>query len=205
MDDIFNLSKIKGELHMKIKNEFINKNLIALCSAVSILGLFLPFVKFTAESSYSSNSVYASAFQAISGSNGNIISSVILIGPVLLIVMNYIKQLEKYHKTIAIAIPGACVLFEIISYFLLSTGMNSASDTANSVMSSLNVSVDGSTAPQIGFFILLLSYIATAIAGGITYHGLTLDKEGFEKVKAGSIGIVKMASEKASDVTHKVS
>lgn len=190
---------------MQIKNEFVKKNLLAVCAALSVLAMFLPFAKFTASGGGSDSAVSVSGFTSIFGEYGSIISIVLLLGPVALVVMNYIRQLERYKLTLSVAVPGICLLFELITYFMVSGAMNAESGAASDIAGSLGISVSSDVRPQIGFFVLILIYIITAAAGLITYHGYTLDKDGIEKLKKGGAGITETVSKRAESTANKLS
>lgn len=190
---------------MQIKNEFVKKHLLTILAAVSVIAMFLPFAKFSASSGGSDSAVSVSGFTSIFGEYGSIISIVLFLGPVALVVMNYIGRLEKYKRTLSVAVPGICLLFELITYFMVSAAMKAGGDAASDVADALGVSVSSHIRPQIGFFILMLIYIVTAVAGLVTYYGYTLDKAGIEKLKKSGADFTESAGKKAETTAKKLS
>lgn len=170
----------KNIQNIPIKNTFIQKNAITLCAALSILFAAFPFVKFTTESDYTDpTNVVMNGFSALFGSNGTIISIILFLGPILLIVMNYIKQLKPFRRVISVAVPAVCTIFELITVFALHAGFKAGSDmtgAANDAMvgMGMDIGLESSFSLQIGFFLILLSYILTAAIGLMTYYGLKL-------------------------------
>ncbi len=158
---------------MKINKEFILKNLITICCAASILLLFLPFGKVTTEINSSfiegGGSASFSGFDSIFGETSVMIAWLMLICPIILIAMNYIKQIEKYKSILAIVLPILSTIASIVTTF--TAGVSSSA-------SSMGASMEIKTTPQIGFFLLLISYIGTLIAGAMTFYGLKLSKDG---------------------------
>lgn len=158
---------------MKINKEFILKNLITICCVASILLLFLPFGKVTAEidSSFinASSATSFNGFDTIFGETSVVIAWLMLICPIILIAMNYIKQIEKYKSILAIVLPILSVIASIITTFTVGVSSNA---------SSMGASMEMKTSPQIGFFLLLITYIATLISGATIFYDLKFSKEG---------------------------
>lgn len=158
---------------MNINKELILKNLITICCVASILLLFLPFGKVTAEidSSFISGSSATSfnGFDAIFGDTSVMIAWLMLICPIILIAMNYIKQIEKYKSILAIVLPILSTISSIVTIF--TAGVSSSA-------SSMGANMEMKTSPQIGFFLLLIAYIGTLVAGAVTFYGLKFSKEG---------------------------
>lgn len=169
--------------NIPIKNEFIRQNAMAICAALSIIMAIFPFVKYTVESEYGGDQVTSlNGFTALFGANGTFVAALLFIAPILIIVMNYIKQLKPYRRIIAIAAPIGCIVFEIITAIMLRAGFMAASkaaDAGNAALESMGMSANMEThfSLQIGFFLILLTYILTAIVGFMTYYGLELPKK----------------------------
>lgn len=178
------VSKMKQEIsddeinqnlnNIPIKNEFVRKNSMALCAALSLIFCLFPFLKIGAEAEGNTTVDSFNIFQLLSGDNGSIFTILMLLLPVLLIVMNYIKALHPYRRAIAITVPVANFLFEIILFFILKAGAKAGGAAGSSMASEYGVSIKTICSPHIGFFLLLLSYILTAVVGCITYYGLKL-------------------------------
>jgi len=169
---------------MEINKEFFKKNIIAICSVLSILLLFLPFGKITmeVESSFmdisASSSVEFTGFDVIFGSNSVMIAWLMFIFPILLIVMNYIPQLDKYKSILAMVLPIVSILACVVAVLTAGAGANVA---AGSMDGTFGASVEGKNSPQIGFFLLIISYIGTLVGGAVTFYGLNLSKEGISE------------------------
>ena len=164
---------------MKIDKEFILKNLITICCAASILLLFLPFCSVTVGVSIlgesSSSGAAVSGFDVVAGKAAVVWGWVMVICPALLVAMNYIKQLDKYKSILAIVLPIVSLISAIIAMFTA----GSASAKATGMGSSVEVSV----MPHVGFFLLVVAYIGTLVAGAMTFHGLKLSKEGIAEFR----------------------
>lgn len=157
-----------------IKNDFVRKNAMAICAVLSLIMTMFPFVQFKAESDIVDIPVKIKGFQALFGDDNTLISISLFILPILIIVMNYIKQLKPYRRLIAIVTPCLSILFEIFTVIALKSGLNTAAESATAVGESLGMKVGYSTSLLIGFWLILISYILTAVVGYITYYGLEL-------------------------------
>lgn len=162
-----------------IKNEFIRKNAMAICAVLSIIFAIFPFIKAVTETSSEytdaiSAGITLNGFTALFGSNGSLVTAILFLGPILIIIMNYIPQLKPYRKIIATIIPALCILFEILVFFVLKSTITAGTDSVSSMAAEIGVDQETSVTPQIGFFLLLLSYILTAVVGYITYYGMKL-------------------------------
>ena len=83
--------------------------------------------------------------------------------------MNYIKQLDKYKSILAIVLPIVSVIAAIITVTTAGVNAEGGNEMANAEIK---------TIPQIGFVLLLISYVGTLIAGAMTFYGLKLSKDG---------------------------
>ncbi len=165
--------------NIPIKNEFVRKNALALCAVLSIIFAFLPFIKFTITGGYSEDEIVSlSGIDAIFGASGSIISSLMFLGPILLIALNYIAQLKPYRRIISIAVPAVSIIFEIISFAHVKSAfmaLQAGADAANELLEEFGAgseTIKISSSMQIGFVLILISYILTAIVGYLTYYGL---------------------------------
>lgn len=172
--------------NIPIKNAFIRKNAMAICAVISIILIFLPFCAFgvkatSADIEVSGQAVKATGFSALfgieelktMGNNKTFFAAFLFIIPVLIVVMNYIKQLKPYRRIIAIVAPTISILFEIITLISLRSHVIKYFNAAGGGDTS---GVKFTTTPQIGFWLLLVSYILTAVIGLITYYGLNISK-----------------------------
>jgi hypothetical protein len=112
--------------------------------------------------------------------------------------MNYVKQLEKYKGVLAIIVPIVCIISLII--VLLTAKSFSPSASANEY-----ASAEVDLKVGIGAILLLISYIATVVAGAVTYHSFTLDKAGIDKLKAEATGLIDATQNKISGVIQDIS
>lgn len=190
---------------MKINKEFILKNLITICCAASVILLLLPFANATIEMESSfidaSSSATVSGFDTIFGSNAIFVAWIMLISPVLLVAMNYIKQLDKYKSILAIILPVLSIISAIITLFAAGAS-SEASAMGETASASLKLT------PSIGFFLLIAAYIGTFIAGAMTFYGLKLNKEGFaefgNKLKEEGLSGMKSIKDLGSKNNEKV-
>jgi hypothetical protein len=154
--------------NIPIKNEFVRKNALAICAILSLIFTALPFINVGSSSEYSNTNVTYSGITILS--QGSIMAFVMFVGPILLIIMNYIHQLKPYRRIISVVIPALSIIFEVLT--ALSTKSSAGSVSVDMGFDELGVSSSASL--QIGFYLLLLSYILTAIIGFMTYYGLEL-------------------------------
>lgn len=180
----------------------VKTHMITILCTLALLALFLPFAKVSVEmeilgqSAGSSETV--SGFVAVSE---GVLGYLLIIGPVLLIAMNYIKQLGKYKGILSIIVPIICVLVSIFVY----TQAKAVSLETMGYGTDDIFDLDISTSVGIGCILAILSYIGTAIAGAVTYHNFTFDKAGLEKLKNESTNFVQTAQEKVSQTVQSVS
>lgn len=191
---------------MDIK-KLLNQHILTILCAVSLLVLFLPFLSVTAEMEILGASSSSTATTTGYGAIGNaFLGWGLIIGPALLVAMNYIKQLEKYKGLLAIVVPIACIVIEIITFFQAKGA--SASASAGGASAEVNASMG------IGFFLLILVYLGMIVSGAVLYHNFTLDKQGLarlktegtdllgsslDKIKGSGANIINSASEKFSN------
>ena len=192
---------------MDIK-KLLNQHILTILCAVSLLVLFLPFLSVTAEMEILGQSSSSSVTTTGYGAIGNaFLGWGLIIGPALLVAMNYIKQLEKYKGLLAIVVPIACIVIEIITFFQAKGA--SASASAGGASAEVNASMG------IGFFLLILVYLGMIVSGAVLYHNFTLDKQGLarlktegadllgnglDKIKGSGANIINSASEKISNI-----
>lgn len=188
----------------------IKKHILTILCAIALLVLFLPFFSVTSEMEIMGQSSVSKAtttgFNAVTKT---FLGWTLIIGPILLVAMNYVKQLEKRKGLLAIVVPIVCLVFEIITFFQAKNV--SVSATGGNGMASMDVK----TTLGIGFFILVLVYLGMIVAGAVLYHNFTLDKAGLErlktegadllggsvdKIKKSGTNIINSASDKMSNI-----
>jgi len=177
--------------------EFVKKHLLTILCAVCLLLLLLPIANVTTTMKVeafgaSSESKATTAVTGLSAAGSNVFAYLLILGPILLVAMNYIKQLDKYKSLLAVVVPAICLVGLII--VLLQCG------SINAKASNSAASAEVSVSWAIGAYLLILAYIGTAIAGGVVYHGLRLDKEGLQQLKSGAANLVSSAQEKMGEV-----
>lgn len=158
-----------------IKNPFIRNNIMTICAVCAIVLLFLPFAGYSAVAtaegaSMQSNVVRVSGFETMFGVkeirvglNHSVFGFLLLIVPVLIAGLNYIKPLKPYQKWIAVGAPLLGIIAEIITLFdvgKLFTGGAMAMDAKVK------------TSPGIGFILILVVYILMIAVGLILHHGM---------------------------------
>lgn len=175
--------------------ELVKTHILSILSAFSVLLLLLPIVNVvtSSESAYVGSQSASSAVNGFSILGVSIFGYFLLIGPVLLVAMNYVKPLEPYKGLLAVAVPAVCVVCLII--FLIQAG-SIYSASASNAYASAKISCE----IGIGAILLFVSYGATMIAGAVTYHNFTLDKAGLEKLKESGANLFDNAKEKMQNI-----
>ena len=181
--------------------EFVKKHLLTILCAVCLVLLLLPIAEITSVikteiMGTSTESKATTSITGLSAAGSNMFAYLMIVGPILLVAMNYIKQLDKYKSLLSVIVPAVCLVGLII--VLLQCG--SVNAKASNSAASAEVTVTWS----IGAYLLILAYIGTAIAGGVTYYGLRFDKESLEKMKSGATGFVNMAQEKIGGMAENI-
>lgn len=102
---------------MNIKN-LLKQHILTILSILALVALFLPFFNINSEVNSSlidySESTKLTGFDAIGEA---VLGWGLVIGPIVLIAMNYIKQLEKHKGLLAIIVPIICLIVEVITFF----------------------------------------------------------------------------------------
>ena len=158
--------------------DILKKHLLTILCIVSIVAMFLPFMSAAVKMEVLGSSSEASqSMTGFSAAQEGFLGYLLLIGPVLLIAMNYIKQLEKYKGLLAIAVPAVCFIVCIIVIV----------QTKSYTVKAMGYGGDGSFDVEIkyslgfGGILALLSYIGEAIVGAVTYHNFNLKNISFDK------------------------
>lgn len=156
--------------------ELVKKHLFKIVCILSIILLALPLVSVEFEMEMfgvsSSSSATVTGFDALGKS---VFAYILIVGPVLLVVMSYVKQLDRYKGLLAIAVPVICLIALII--VLLSASSFSASASNDYASAEVSVKLG------IGTFLVAISHIGTAIVGAMEYHGFTFNKAGVDNLK----------------------
>lgn len=187
--------------------DILKKHLLTILCVISIVAMFLPFMTATAKMSVLGSSSEASqSMTGFSIAQEGFLGYLLLVGPVLLIAMNYIKQLEKYKSLLAIAVPVLCFIVCIIvivqakSYAVKAMGYSGGGSFGMELKYSLGV----------GSILALLSYIGTAVVGAVTYHNLNLknisfDRDSLERLKQEGKQMMQSVQGSISQAAHAVS
>ncbi len=176
--------------------EIIKKHLITILCILSIILLALPLANVVCTlEMFGTSSESATTVTGFTALKNSVFAYVLILGPILLIAMNYIKQLEPHKGILAIAVPIIC----LISLVIVVIQAKSFSSSASNDYASADISL------KIGFGSILVSltHIATIVAGGVTFHNFTLDKNGLEKLKSSATDIINTAQDKVSAVVHE--
>lgn len=178
--------------------DVLRKNLLVLLCAIALIALLLPMYSVTAsvDSAFfsGSESQNVSGFQAIEGS---FFAVLLVVGPLLLIAMNFIKKLERHQGLLAIVIPLICIVSLIIVLIAAGSADNSGG----------NEYFSASTSVGIGFGAILdfLAYAGMIVVGAVKYHNFTFDKAGVERMKAEGAEILSGAKDRVSAAAQTVS
>ncbi len=166
---------------LPIKNSFIRNNIMTILAAAALVLLFLPFASFAGKASVGgteavSEAIGVSGFELMFGvkripvgNNRTIFAFLLLLIPLLIIALNYIKPLKPYKKMIAVAASALGIVAEIIS--LLGIRGVFKNLLASSEATGLKMSLG------IGFFLILLCYVLIAVVGLVLFHGMELPKK----------------------------
>ncbi|MBQ7119980.1 MAG: hypothetical protein IJO09_07170 [Oscillospiraceae bacterium] len=150
--------------------EFVKKNIIAVLCVLSILTLVFTWGEFTTTANVEMAGVEASSsasqsFGGFAAAMNTIFGYFLIIGPVALIAMNYVKQLEEKKGLLAIAVPVLCIVAWILVV------INADSIAAAGSAAAAGASVETEVSLSLWAYAALVSYIATGIAGALTFHG----------------------------------
>lgn len=179
--------------------DIIKQHGIIILCAISIAVLLLPLATVVASidvmGTTTNSEVSVTGFSALGES---IFGYFLIIGPAVLIAMNYVKALGKYKGILAIAVPIVCLIALVIVVIQAkSAGNVNASNEYASAEVSLSVGI--------GAILAGLCYIATAIVGAITYHDFNLEKAGLGKLKESGSELLNSMQEKFSQGAQTVS
>lgn len=163
--------------NIPIKNKFIRNNIMTIIATISIVFLFLPYVGFKAELMGVSQKILSSSGMGAIfgmkdikvGTNTSIFAIFLLIVPIIMIVMNYIKPLNPYKKIIAVVMPIVGIVMDIVTLLDIKSLINSYAKLAGAD-SMIHMSIG------IGFILIIVSYILMAVCGLMIYHNLKIPK-----------------------------
>ena len=198
-----------SDTEMQNVKEFILKNLITICCVASVILLLLPFCKVTdTASAYyveESDTTTFTGFDVVLGDAGSLFGWLLIICPAVLVAMNYIEALNKYKSVLAIVLPIVSIVAQIAAFAACKKAFLAATGGQENIDLGFGVGMSIKTAPAIGFYLLIIAFIATFIAGAMTYHGLTLDKKGITEFGSKIVDAGKSGLESAKELGTKVS
>ena len=172
--------------------EIIKKHGILLLCAISLAVLLLPLA--TVSMSIEIMGITTNSETSLSGFSAlgeSIFAYALLIGPIILIAMNYVTALGKYKGILAIAVPAVCLIALIVVII-------QAKDVGSASASNEYASAEVALSVGIGAILAGISYIATAIVGAITYHDFNLEKVGLGRLKETGSGLMSSMQDKFS-------
>lgn len=164
--------------------DFIKKHLLSILCIIAIISLFLPFATVTVEFFGYEESNSASGFDA---ANEGILGYLLFLAPILLIAMNYIKQLEKHRGILSLTVPATCLLVLIIVFFQARSVATDGADL-----------VDISVSVGFGTILAAVCYIGMGIVGAKTHGSAILKKTGITGVKSIGVKISQAVKNEAS-------
>ena len=175
---------------MKIDKQFILRNLITILCALCVIALFLSLVSMSVEieSSFIGSNSQITSVSGWAALSDYPLGWILLIGPGLLVAMNYIKQLEKFKGLLAILVPILCITMLFLTLFDAKAQISAANgtmdmigDIANSAWDDydygyeMDFGAEADVSAGIGFYILLIANVGIIISGAVTYFGLRLN------------------------------
>lgn len=184
--------------NIKVNKEMILRNLITILCVFCILALCFTYLNVSSKVSSEyvgdqSTSTGVSGFRALATS---FFGWFLILGPALLVAMNYFKQLDKFKGILSIIVPIICIISMLI---ILGTGKGAAkagADAVNAVADAAGeetgTGVKVSSSPAFGFFFLLLLNIGIIVDGFVTFFGLNLkDASSFKQAGMNFVGSAK--------------
>lgn len=163
---------------MKFNKEFVIKNLTGILCAISIVAMFLPFITVKSSVSVSGFGASASGDAGSETLNGfTMVTSAGLFGVLLdiciaaIIASAYVPQLKQYAKFIH---AGAALLGIICLIIAPNTIADALSATSGG--GGFSASVKTEFSPQIGYWIILICYIAIIAVAIIRFLNLKGNK-----------------------------
>ena len=176
---------------MKMKS-FMMKRGIVVLSILAILALVLPFANVSYNVSIMGTS--SGGKESVSGFailGDGIVGWALIIGPMILVALNYVRILDNYKKILSVAIPAICLLLVIINLLYAKSLVLSAG--------SVDVlSVKSRTSIGIGAIALVLCYLGIAYIGLKKDYNFQFDKEGLSKLKKDGADLLDGVQNKAA-------
>lgn len=169
--------------------EMVKKHMISILCVAAIIALALPFAKVTSTAEvFGQTAEASSSFSGFQTLSHSVFAYIMIAGPAILIVMNYIKQLEPFKGILAIVVPVVC-LIALIIVMLTAKSFSMAVDGGM-------VDAEVKVTPGIGAIVAGVLYVGTAVAGAVTFHNFTFDKAGLERLKNSATDMISSVQEK---------
>lgn len=206
---------------MKIDKQFILRNLITIFCVLCIIALFFAFITTSVkiESSFVGSNTQSASISGWAAVSGFPLGWLLVIGPVLLVAMNYIRKIEKYKGLLAIIVPVLCI---VMLFFTLADAkstaelgnkaMENVNGIANSALADMGdyddeyggdfsvgqISSKVSASADVGFYLLLIANLGIIVSGAVTFFGLRLND--LSSVKESGRAILSSAREAAAEL-----
>lgn len=177
----------------KINANTIIKNLTGIFCGAIIICLLLPFISMEASADVGGMSGSAES-QVYNGiqilTDGGFTGILLVICPVLILVANYLPQIEKYKKIISLVLSVICMIILFFVPGQIASQANAASETVGQIASAAtsgNSSVDAKANFLIGFWMILILLAGIAILSAIQFFNLKGNKV-FDAVNSKNTG-----------------
>lgn len=177
----------------KINANTIIKNLTGIFCGAIIICLLLPFISMEASADVGGMSGSAES-QVYNGiqilTDGGFTGILLVICPVLILVANYLPQIEKYKKIISLVLSVICMIILFFVPGQIASQANAASETVGQIASAAtsgNSSVDAKANFLIGFWMILILLAGIAILSAIQFFNLKGNKV-FDAVNSENTG-----------------
>lgn len=157
----------------KINKEFVMKNINTIIVVVYLLSLFLPFCTIASSQAGYMNDLNITGFDALLGCDfndytslqGSIWGFLMIAFPVLLVLTNYVKVLEKFKKAALIVCPIGALICQNASEYEIANGLN----------------VDALKAT--GYYVSLIALVALLVICIMQFKNIPVSKEGLNQIK----------------------
>lgn len=196
---------------MKLDKAFILRNLITIFCVLCVIAPFFHFLNMSVnvESNFIGSSTQESFVDGWTVFSDYPLSWLLLIGPAVLVAMNYIKPLEKFKGLLAIFIPILCIAV----LFLALSGVKAEAAAADDAVGAIgeftdtvlggmdlgtytDFSAGAESSAGLGFYMFLIANVGIIISGAVTYFGLRLND--LSSVKESGKAILSSAREVAA-------
>ena len=153
---------------LPIKNEYVKKYFTAIPAALSLIFTAFPFIKCSANNIDTDFSVLST----LGGEHTSFVNYFLLILPALVIASMFVVKLKPFRKAVSVISPVLCIVFFFFLFFIIKSSCLKAGEVGSSVMKSVGAKgIEYSCVPHIAFYLLLVTYILTIVAGLIVYFG----------------------------------